>query len=412
MPSQKAKTDLLASKVRKRHRGRDLVPDDSDSDGSDVTHKKARRNEVGDEGHRTGAENLPAALEGEDVQEDKQQQGAAVGPAEDVDGRVTMVQSLCTGIDRQLHALNENLSNPGSTLITARFLVRKQQKFDALHKSSQQEQREQADALQREQTQVAGLSKQLHDERIKLAKVSASLQAEQTQCAEVQTQLEEAKREVCLKRDDASNISLRLQLLRADCYQLSKRIEDGENKLAEVSCSLRAERVMCSELSDALREEQEKCSNLSRDLAAERRENAEDAEWHINALRDNLSKINFKRSHPKESDSYSKLRIISTIAKPLLTQTGTNLLDSFLRYGRPDVIYCFIHAVYRVDEDDDEESPPFRYGRCPLHLADDRLNDCMPVLRQEDPVEGKSFIFLRLDVAIEMTGGRMVSVSP
>ncbi|KAI8227275.1 hypothetical protein K4K54_003087 [Colletotrichum sp. SAR 10_86] len=381
MPSQKVQTDLPASKLRKHHRGRDLFPDDSDGDGSNVTHKKARRDEAGDEEHQTGAENLPAALKGEDVQEDEQHQEAAGGPAEDLDGRGTMVQSLFTGIDRQLHALNENLSNPGSTLITAlsdavttavrlslvdspvkdlqqeisqckQLLVRKQQKFDALHKSRQQEQREQADALQREQAQVAGLSKQLQDERIKLAKVSASLQAEQTQCAEVQTQLEEAKREVCLKRDDASNISFRLQILRADCYQLSKRIEDGENKLAEVSCSLRAERVMCSELSDALREEQEKCSNLSRDLAAERRENAEDAEWHINALRDNLSKINFKRSHPKESDSYSKLRIISTIAKPLLTQ------------------------------------------------------------KREDPVEGKSFIFLRLDVAIEMTGVRMVSVSP
>ncbi|KAI8276098.1 hypothetical protein K4K59_009918 [Colletotrichum sp. SAR11_240] len=335
MPSQKAQTDLPASKLRKRHHGRDLFPDDSDADGSNVTHKKARRDEAGEEEHQTGAENLPAALKGEDVQEDEQQQEATDGPAEYFDGRVTMVQSLCTGIDRQLHALSENLSNPGSTLITAlsnaaatavrqsfvdspvkelqqeisqckQLLVRKQQKFDALHKSSQQEQREQADALQREQTQVAGLSKQLRDERIELAKVSASLQAEQTQCAEVQTQLEEAKREVYLKRDDASIISLQLQLLGADCYQLSKRIEDGENKLAEVSCSLRAERVMCSELSDALREEQEKCSNLSRDLAAERRENAEDAEWHINTLRDNLSKINFKRSHPKESDSYSK----------------------------------------------------------------------------------------------------------
>ncbi|KAI8231293.1 hypothetical protein K4K55_006264 [Colletotrichum sp. SAR 10_96] len=378
MPPQKAQTDLPASELRKRHHGRYLFPDDSDGDGSDVTHKKVRRDEAGDEEHQTGVENLPAALKGEDVQEDEQQQEAAGGPAEYFDGRVTMVQSLCTGIDRQLHALNENLSNPGSTLITAlsnaattavrqsfvdspvkelqqeisqckQLLVRKQQKFDALHKSSQQEQREQADALQREQTQVAGLSKQLHGERIKLAKVSATLQAE---------------------------------------------------------------RVMCSELSDALREEQEKCSNLSRDLAAERRENAEDAEWHINALRDNLNKINFKRSHPKESDSYSKIRIISTIAKPLLTQTGTNLLDSFLRYSRPDVIYCFIHAVYRIDEDDDEESPPSRYGRCPLHLANDRLNDCMPVLRQEDPVEDKSFVFVRLDVAIEMTGGRMVSVSP
>ncbi|KAI8261066.1 hypothetical protein K4K58_001501 [Colletotrichum sp. SAR11_239] len=440
MPSQKAQTDLPASKLRKRHRGRDLFPDDSDGDGSNVTHKKARRDEAGDEKHQTGAENPPAALKGEDVQEDEQHQEAAGGPAEDFDGRVTMVQSLCTGIDRQLHVLNENLSNPGLTLITAlsnaattavrqslvhspvkkleqeisqckQLLVRKKHNFDELYRSSQQQQREQADALRREQIQVTELSKQLHDERIKLAKVSASLQAEQNKCAEVQTQLEEARREA-YKRDGASTISLRLQLLRADSRQLSKQIEHGKNELAEVSCSLQAERIICSELSDVLREEQEKCSNLSRDLTAERRENAEDAEWHIDTLRDNLSKINFKRSHPKESDSYSKLDIISTISKPLLTQTGTNLLDSFLRYSRPGVIYYFTHAIYRVDEDDDGESPPFRYGQCPLHLADERINDCMPVLRQEDPVEGKSFIFVRLDVAIEMTGGRMVSVSP
>ncbi|KAF5517113.1 hypothetical protein CGCS363_v001344 [Colletotrichum siamense] len=416
----------------KRHRGRDLVPHDWDGNRSNVTHKKGRRDEVGDEEHQTGARKLPAGLEGEYIQEDEQQQEAAVSPVDDVDDRVSMVQRLCTGIDRQLHALNENPSNPESTLLTAlsnaattavrqslvdssakklkqeisqckQLLVRKKHNFDELYRSSQQQQREQADALRREQIQVTGLSKQLHDERIKLAKVSASLQAEQNKCAEVQAQLEKARHEV-FKRDDASTISFRLQLLRTDSRQLSEQIEHGKNELAEVSCSLQAERVMCSELSDALREEKEKCSNLSRDLAAERRENAEDAEWHINTLRDNLSKINFKRSHPKESDSYSKLDIISTISMPLLTQTGTNLLDFFLRYSRPDVIYCFTHAIYRVDEDDDGESPAFRYGQCPLHLANERINDCMPVLRQEDPVEGKSFVFVRLDVAIEMTG--------
>ncbi|KAI8182646.1 hypothetical protein K4K51_000773 [Colletotrichum sp. SAR 10_75] len=372
-PSQNAQTDLHASKLSKRYRGRDLVPHDWNGDRFDVNHKKARRDEVGDEEHRTGAENLPAALEGEDVQEDKQQQGAAVGPAEDVDGRVTMVQSLCTGIDRQLHALNENLSNPGSTLITAlsnaattavrlslvdspvnelqqeisqckQLLVRKQHNFDELYRSSQQQQREQADSLRREQIQVTELSKQLHDERIKLAKLSASLQAE---------------------------------------------------------------RVMCTELSDALREAQEKRSNLSKNLAAERRENAEDAEWNIDTLRNNLSKINFKRSHPKDY-SYSKIDMIGSIAKPLLTVVGTDLLDDFLQYSETGVIYCFTHVV--VDED--QESPPFKYGQCPLHLAGERTNECIPVLCQEDPVEGKSFIFLRLDVAIEMTGGRMVSVSP
>ncbi|KAJ0352873.1 hypothetical protein COL154_003677 [Colletotrichum chrysophilum] len=181
MPPRKAQTDVPASKLRKRHHDCDLIPDDSDGDGSDVTHKKARRDEVGDEEHQTGAGNLPAALEGEDVQENEQQQEAAVGPVDDVGDRVSMVQRLCTGIDRQLHALNKNLSNPESTLTTALFnaattavrqslvdspvkkleqeifqckqlLVRKQQNFDELQRSSQQERCEQADALLREQS--------------------------------------------------------------------------------------------------------------------------------------------------------------------------------------------------------------------------------------------------------------------
>ncbi|KAJ3952795.1 hypothetical protein N0V92_010760, partial [Colletotrichum tropicale] len=383
----KAQTDLPAFEPRKRHRGRYLFPDDSDGDGSDVTHKKARRDEAGDEEHQTGAEKLPAALEGRNVQEDEQQQEAAVDLVDDADDRAYMVQRLCTGIDRQLYALDENLSNPESTLITKlsnaattavrqslvdspvnkfeqeiyqckQLLVRKQQNFDQLRRSSQQEQREQADALRRERTKVTGLSKQLQDEKNKLAGVSCSLQAEQT-------------------------------------------------KVAELSASLQAERVMCTELSDALREAQEKCSNLSKNLAAERRENAEDVEWNIDTLRNNLSKINFKRSHPKKSDLYSKLDMIGIIARPLLTPVGTDLLDFFLQHIQPGIIYCFTQAV--VDED--EESPPFKHGQCPLHLAGERINDCIPVLCQEDPVEDKSFIFLRLDVSVEMTGGRMVSVS-
>ncbi|KAJ0284970.1 hypothetical protein COL940_003856 [Colletotrichum noveboracense] len=301
MPSQKAQSDLTAFEPRKRHRGRYLFPDNSDGDGSDVTHKKARRDEAGDEEHQTGAEKLPAALEGRKVQGDEQQQEAAVDLVDDADDRASMFQRLCTGIDRQLHALNENLRNPESTLITTlsnaattavrkslvdspvkkleqeiyqckQLLVRKQQNLDELHRSSQQEQHEQADALRREQTKVAGLSKQLQDEKNKLADVSCSLQAEQT-------------------------------------------------KVAELSASLQAERVMCTELSDALRKEQKKSSKLSRDLAAKRRKSAKDVEWNINVLRSNLGKINFKRSYPNESDSKSKLRLISTIAKPLLTQT-------------------------------------------------------------------------------------------
>ncbi|KAF4823969.1 hypothetical protein CGCTS75_v010237 [Colletotrichum tropicale] len=394
MPSQKAQTDLPAFEPRKRHRGRylfpddsDLLPDDSDGDDSDVTHKKARRDEAGDEEHQTGAQKLPAALEGRKVHGDEQQQEAAVDLVDDADDRASMVQRLCTGIERQLHALNENLSNPESTLITTlsnagttavrqslvdspvkkleqeiyrckQLLVRKQQNFDELHRSSQQEQREQADALRREQTKVTGLSKQLQDEKNKLAEVSYSLQAEQT-------------------------------------------------KVAELSASLQAERVMCTELSDALREAQEKCFNLSKNLAAERRENAEDVEWNIDTLRNNLSKINFKRSHPKDY-SYSKIDMIGTIAKPLLTVVGTDLLDDFLQYSETGAIYCFTHVV--VDED--QESPPFKYGQCPLHLAGERINEYIPVLCQEDPVEDKSFVFLKLDVAVEMTGGRMVSVSP
>lgn len=288
-----------------------MFPDDSDGDGSDVTHKKARRDEAGDEEHQTGAEKLPAAFEGKDVQEDEQQQEAAVDLVDDADDRASMFQRLCTGIDIQLHALNENLSSPESPLITAlsnaattavrqslvdspvkkleqeisqckQLLVRKPQNFDELHRSSQQEQREQADALRREQTKVAGLSKQLQGEENKLTEVSCSLQAEQT-------------------------------------------------KVAELSASLQAERIMCTELSDALREAQEKCSNLSKNLAAERRENAEDMEWNIDTLRNNLSKINFKRSHPKKSDSYSKIDMIGIIARPLLTPVGTDLLDFFLQ---------------------------------------------------------------------------------
>ncbi|KAE9576673.1 hypothetical protein CGCF415_v008104 [Colletotrichum fructicola] len=387
MPSQKAQTDLPAFEPRKRYRDRYLFPDDSDGDGSDVTHKKARRDEAGDEEHQTGAEKLPAAWEGRNVQEYEQQQEAA-GPVGHVDDRVSMVQRLCTGIDRQLHALNENLSNPESTLITTlsnaattavrqslvdspakkldqeiyqckQLLVRKQQNLDELHRSSQQEQHEQADALRREQTKVAGLSKQLQDEKNKLADVSCSLLAEQT-------------------------------------------------KVAELSASLQAERVMCTELSDALREEQKKSSNLLRDLAAKRRKSAKDVEWNINVLRSNLGKINFKRSHPNESDSKSKLRLISTIAKPLLTQVGTDLLDFFLHYSEPGVIYCFTHAV----TDEDQKSPPFKYGQCRLHLAGERIDDCIPVLCQEDAVADKSFVFLRLDIAVEMTEGRMVSLSP
>ncbi|CAI0648269.1 unnamed protein product [Colletotrichum noveboracense] len=388
MPSQKAQSDLTAFEPRKRHRGRYLFPDNSDGDGSDVTHKKARRDEAGDEEHQTGAEKLPAALEGRKVQGDEQQQEAAVDLVDDADDRASMFQRLCTGIDRQLHALNENLRNPESTLITTlsnaattavrkslvdspvkkleqeiyqckQLLVRKQQNLDELHRSSQQEQHEQADALRREQTKVAGLSKQLQDEKNKLADVSCSLQAEQT-------------------------------------------------KVAELSASLQAERVMCTELSDALRKEQKKSSKLSRDLAAKRRKSAKDVEWNINVLRSNLGKINFKRSYPNESDSKSKLRLISTIAKPLLTQVGTDLLDFFLHYSEPGVIYCFTHAV----TDEDQKSPPFKYGQCPLHLAGVRIDDCIPVLCQEDAVADKSFVFLRLDIAVEMTGGRMVSLSP
>ncbi|KAF0327292.1 r27-2 protein [Colletotrichum asianum] len=381
MPSQKAQSDLPAFEPRKRHRGRylfpddsdlfpddsDLLPDDSDGDGSDVNHKKARRDEAGDEEHQTGAEKLPAALEGRKVRGDEQQQEAAVDLVDDADDRASMVQRLCTGIDRQLHALNENLSNPESTLITtfsnAATTAVRQFLVDSPVKKLEQEvyQCKQllADALRREQTKVAGLSKQLQDEKNKLADVSCSLQAEQT-------------------------------------------------KVAELSASLQAERVMCTELSDALREEQKKSSKLSRDLAAKRRKSAKDVEWNINVLRSNLGKINFKRSHPNESDSKSKLRLISTIAKPLLTQGGTDLLDFFLHYSEPGVIYCFTHAV----TDEDQESPPFKYGQCPLHLAGERIDDCIPVLCQEDAVADKSFVFLRLDIAVEMTGGRMVSLSP
>ncbi|KAK2732094.1 r27-2 protein [Colletotrichum kahawae] len=409
LPSRKAKNDLRAddlpaSELRKRHRGGDPIPDDSDSDDSDVVHKKARRDDADDEEHQNGPEDLPAASAGEDVHEDEQQQQAA-GPFDDVDDRVSMAQRLCTGIDTQLQALNENLSNPESTLTAAlskaattamrhsledapvkrlqqeisqckQLLVRKQQNFDELHRSSQQEQNEQAIILQYAQNKVAGLSKQLQDERDKLDKVSAGLQTEQTKCAEIQKQLEEEKTKI-------------LGVIEGMQANFGMRRASFSRPLA-------------------FREEQERNSGLSRDLAAERRQNGEEVEWPICMLTSNLSKINFKRSHPKELDSYSKIDMISTIAKPLLTPVGTALLDFFLDYSQPGVIYCFTHAV--VDED--EESPPFKHGQCPLHLAGERIDDCVPVLCQEDPVEEKSFVFLRLDVAIEMTGGRMVSVSP
>ncbi|KAJ0341779.1 hypothetical protein COL922a_001873 [Colletotrichum nupharicola] len=264
MPSQKAQSDLPAFEPRKRHRGRYLFPDNSDGDGSDVTHKKARRDEAGDEEHQTGAEKLPAALEGRKVQGDEQQQEAAVDLVDDADDRASMVQRLCTGIDRQLHALNENLRNPESTLITtlsnAATTAVRQSLVDSPVKK-----------LEQEIYQCKQLLK-MQDEKNKLADVSCSLQAEQT-------------------------------------------------KVAELSASLQAERVMCTELSDALRKEQKKSSKLSRDLAAKRRKSAKDVEWNINVCRSNLGKINFKRSYPNESDSKSKLRLISTIAKPLLTQT-------------------------------------------------------------------------------------------
>ncbi|EQB51180.1 hypothetical protein CGLO_09303 [Colletotrichum gloeosporioides Cg-14] len=209
---------LPVSKPRKRHSDRDSVPNTSDNHDSDGLHKKARRDDAGDEEHQHGTKNLPAVLEGEDVPENKQQKEEVVGPIDDVDDRVFMVQRLYTGIDRQLHALNENLSNPESTLITTlssaattaiqqslkgapveklqqemsqckQLLVRKQRHFEELRRSSQKEQNEQADALRSVQTQVAGLSKQLEKERNKLAKVSASLQAEETKGTEVSCSL-------------------------------------------------------------------------------------------------------------------------------------------------------------------------------------------------------------------------------
>ncbi|KAF4875776.1 hypothetical protein CGCSCA1_v004978 [Colletotrichum siamense] len=203
----------------------------------------------------------------QDVQQNKQQKEEAVDPVGDVDDRASMVQRLCTGIDKQLHALNENLSNSESTLITTLssttttaiqqslkdapvdklqqemsqcklLLARKQRHFEELRRSSQKEQKEQADAFRSVQTQFSWLSKQLEKERNKLAKVSASLKAEGIK---------------------GTGVSCNLQAERA--------------KVAELSASLRAERAMCTELSDALREEQNKCSDISRDLTAERRKN-------------------------------------------------------------------------------------------------------------------------------------------